>query len=660
MKSALIALVALAACGSEPMQVNHPAPGHRVAFSGPTIIGTVTSVTAGSGLTGGTITRNGTIAVDSTSVQSRVTGACTGLNTIQSINADGTVTCVSSGGGGGGTVTSVSGGTGIAVTNPTTTPTVALSNVAGNTIMGNNTAGSAPPTALTGTQATALLDVFGALKGLVPSSPGGTTVYLRGDGMWATPPGTGVTNVDTLAPLQDGPITGSGTVSLTLCPANQLYKVNGGGTAWACAADGGVTGTGTSGTVPLWSSTTGLGNSSISDNGTTVSTTEKVSVSTNAATTTVIPLALQRTDTATTGDVTEVDIGQNTAQAKLYATTTNTSDLSGSFGIATRWFNGTDYNNVDLLIAGGNITLGSSPSNAHTMHGSLTLTDGALDLNTHQIHNVTDPSSAQDAATKNYVDTATTNEITGTLTSGTVPVATGAHTQADSEITDDTTGHVVNVFSPTTSTTATDSGFSITKGGASTPVLVDAKAQTGQGMSFRIGSGTSAASAHTWMNVDGIGRVGFPLATTVTGTFTTTTTTSLNATTASTLTSTGAFTASSTAHVVGAATLDSTLAVGGHVGTTGTAPTLSSCGTSPTVTGTDTAGIITLGTSSGGNCTVTFASAYTSTPACTITLTTAGTAAASISARSASAFTVHSPTDISGSMVSYICIGNPN
>lgn len=59
---------------------------------------------------------------------------------------------------------------------------------------------------------------------------------------------------------------------------------------------------------------------------------------------------------------------------------------------------------------------------------------GALDLGTHQIHNVTDPSSAQDAATQAYVQAHI--GASGALTSGTVPRATGAATLADSSIND--------------------------------------------------------------------------------------------------------------------------------------------------------------------------------------------------------------------------------
>jgi hypothetical protein len=72
--------------------------------------------------------------------------------------------------------------------------------VANNTLMGNNSGGSAAPTALTGTQATALLDtVTSGAKGLAPASGGGTSNFLRADGSWAVPPGSGGTSI-----YQDG------------------------------------------------------------------------------------------------------------------------------------------------------------------------------------------------------------------------------------------------------------------------------------------------------------------------------------------------------------------------------------------------------------------------------------------------------------------------
>lgn len=56
-------------------------------------LGTVTSVTAGTGLTGGTITSSGTIAADTAYLQRRVTGTCAAGSFVQAVAADGTVTC---------------------------------------------------------------------------------------------------------------------------------------------------------------------------------------------------------------------------------------------------------------------------------------------------------------------------------------------------------------------------------------------------------------------------------------------------------------------------------------------------------------------------------------------------------------------------------------
>lgn len=67
-----------------------------------------------------------------------------------------------------------------------------LADVASGTLKGRSTAGTGDPEDLTGTQATALLDVFGtAAKGLAPASGGGTTNFLRADGTWAAPAGGG-------------------------------------------------------------------------------------------------------------------------------------------------------------------------------------------------------------------------------------------------------------------------------------------------------------------------------------------------------------------------------------------------------------------------------------------------------------------------------------
>jgi hypothetical protein len=67
-----------------------------------------------------------------------------------------------------------------------------MADMATMTIKGNNTGGAANPIDLTATQTTAMLDTFtSGAKGLVPASGGGTTNFLRADGTFAAPAGTG-------------------------------------------------------------------------------------------------------------------------------------------------------------------------------------------------------------------------------------------------------------------------------------------------------------------------------------------------------------------------------------------------------------------------------------------------------------------------------------
>jgi hypothetical protein len=73
-----------------------------------------------------------------------------------------------------------------------------LSQIATASIKGRVTAGTGNVEDLTGTQATTLLDNFtSSLKGLAPASGGGTTNFLRADGTWGVPAGTGVTGSGT-------------------------------------------------------------------------------------------------------------------------------------------------------------------------------------------------------------------------------------------------------------------------------------------------------------------------------------------------------------------------------------------------------------------------------------------------------------------------------
>lgn len=82
--------------------------------------------------------------------------------------------------------------TGIVTLTNNSVANAALADMLTNRFKGRTTAGSGDPEDLTGTQATALLDIFtSALKGLAPASGGGTTNFLRADGTWSAPSGGG-------------------------------------------------------------------------------------------------------------------------------------------------------------------------------------------------------------------------------------------------------------------------------------------------------------------------------------------------------------------------------------------------------------------------------------------------------------------------------------
>ncbi len=90
-----------------------------------------------------------------------------------------------------------------------------------------------------------------------------------------------------------------------------------------------------------------------------------------------------------------------------------------------------------------------------------------------------------------------------------------------------------------------------------------------------------------------------------------------------------------------------------HVQTGGVPPVLTSCGTTPAVTGSDTAGVVTMGTGTPTTCTITFAVAYTAAPYCTVTWQT--NIASMIYTVSASAISL-TQTATSSNKVNYVCV----
>jgi hypothetical protein len=86
-----------------------------------------------------------------------------------------------------------------------------------------------------------------------------------------------------------------------------------------------------------------------------------------------------------------------------------------------------------------------------------------------------------------------------------------------------------------------------------------------------------------------------------------------------------------------------------------TAPALTSCGTSPAITGTDMAGIVTMGTGTPTGCVITFNVAYTGTPYCVVSWIATPLASQSY-VTSNTAITL-TQTATSSNKVQYICVG---
>lgn len=130
-------------------------------------------------------------------------------------------------------------GTAASVTGTNVVTNSNLSQMAADTIKGNNTGSTANAIDLTVAQVNAILPIFtSSLNGLVPSSGGGTTNFLRADGTFAAPSGTGtVTSVALALPsiftVSGSPVTTSGTLtgSLNTESANLIFAGPGTGSA---------------------------------------------------------------------------------------------------------------------------------------------------------------------------------------------------------------------------------------------------------------------------------------------------------------------------------------------------------------------------------------------------------------------------------------------
>ena len=94
----------------------------------------------------------------------------------------------------------------------------------------------------------------------------------------------------------------------------------------------------------------------------------------------------------------------------------------------------------------------------------------------------------------------------------------------------------------------------------------------------------------------------------------------------------------------------------GHIESLGTAPAVSACGTTPTLStpSTDMAGKVTVGTTPGTSCTLTFATAHTNAPPCQVTNETTANL---IRATSTTTTVVFAGTLLGGDVLAYSCLG---
>ena len=243
-------------------------------------------------------------------------------------------------------------------------------------------------------------------------TPGGAN-YLRGDNTWSTP----VTTLDTtdgtyinLTPntASTGAITVTADLSATGSASNQTFLR--GDNVWATPGGGGtVIGTGTAGKIAKWKATSEIEDSIITESGTTVSFAGNIS-------TQGLEVNQYYKDGAgnngTDGQLlSSATVGGVKQTAWINAPTTGVSSVTtGDANTITIGGTAADptvaANTAAIAAAGSNLATGGQIVTYTTGLTINDLTAPAADfsMNSNKITSLNNPAAAQDAATKNYVD----------------------------------------------------------------------------------------------------------------------------------------------------------------------------------------------------------------------------------------------------------------
>ena len=309
-----------------------------------------------------------------------------------------------------------------------------LPNIANNTILGNNAGSTGPTLALTVAQINAILPVFtSSLNGLAPLSGGGTTNFLRADGTWASPSGSGANsalsnlsavaiNTSLLPGITNSISLGSSSFSWAGLYATTAYDASGISSVLLSSRQL----ANTSGTLIADWSGTGLSlYHTTLMNGATSGTFGQLASATTTSYTITWPAAqasgtqvLQNNGsgvlswaTASAGTVTSVAFA-DASTTPIYSITG--SPVTGS-GTLTQTLTTQTANTVFAGPSTGGAVQPSFRALVAADIPSLSATylplaggtmSGAINMGSHQINALATPSVSTDAATKGYVDAA--------------------------------------------------------------------------------------------------------------------------------------------------------------------------------------------------------------------------------------------------------------